>query len=169
MDEALQIYGGYGYTEEFPIARLYRDARVSRIYEGTNEINRVFIAERLARRIREGRAKVESAGDSWISELAGKAMTEYLEAAWPAPVAQISTGAMSDLILLAYAEQSARLRAERLGGMAKGLYRCFLTWAEPRAAEAYRLVTGRGIAIPDPEARDCVALSDAVYTRGGPL
>jgi len=47
VDECLQVFGGYGFTEEFPIARHYRDARVSRIYEGTNEINRVFIGDRL--------------------------------------------------------------------------------------------------------------------------
>lgn len=169
VDEALQIYGGYGYTEEFPIARIYRDARVSRIYEGTNEINRVFIAERLARRIREGRAKIESAGDSWISELAGKAMAVYVEGGREGPSAQIATGAMSDLILLTYAEQSTRLRARRLGGMAESIEHCFRIWAEPRAAEAYRLVTGRGVTIPDAHDLDCVALSDAVYARGGPL
>lgn len=55
IDEMLQVYGGYGFTEEFPMARHYRDARVSRIYEGTNEINRIFLADRLLRRAKEAR------------------------------------------------------------------------------------------------------------------
>jgi alkylation response protein AidB-like acyl-CoA dehydrogenase len=43
-DMALQVHGGYGYTQEFPVERYLRDVRVSRIYEGTSEIQRVVIA-----------------------------------------------------------------------------------------------------------------------------
>src|SRR3989442_1132542 len=49
VDEALEVYGGYGYSQQFPAERAYRDARITRIYEGTNEINRLIIATRLVR------------------------------------------------------------------------------------------------------------------------
>lgn len=54
VDDALQIHGGYGFSEEFPIARFYRDTRVNRIYEGTNEINRINLVERLLKLIQRG-------------------------------------------------------------------------------------------------------------------
>jgi len=51
VDESLQVHGGYGYSREFPAERAYRDARITRIYEGTNEINRLIVANRLLRQL----------------------------------------------------------------------------------------------------------------------
>lgn len=45
--EAVQIFGGYGYTREYPVERLFRDAKITQIYEGTNEIQRIVIAGEL--------------------------------------------------------------------------------------------------------------------------
>jgi len=47
IDRCLQLYGGFGYMAEYPIARMYRDSRVQRIYGGTNEIMKVLIARTL--------------------------------------------------------------------------------------------------------------------------
>ncbi len=45
--DAVQLLGGYGYTRDFPVERMMRDAKITQIYEGTNQIQRVVIAKRL--------------------------------------------------------------------------------------------------------------------------
>lgn len=61
VDELVQIYGGYGYIEDYPAARAYRGARITRIYEGTNEINRLLVTGMLLRRAARGRLPLREA------------------------------------------------------------------------------------------------------------
>ena len=76
VDESLQIHGGYGYTEEFPAARACRDSRINRIFEGTNEINRLFIPGLLMRRAQRGRFPLVAAITKVTKELLDMALPE---------------------------------------------------------------------------------------------
>ncbi len=63
VDECVQIHGGNGFSEEYPAAAGYRDARISRIYEGTNEINRMLMVNRLLKSAMKG--KLDIVGPAW--------------------------------------------------------------------------------------------------------
>ena len=80
VDETLQIYAGYGFVEEYPAERPYRDARINRIFEGTNEINRLIISGFLLKRAMSGQLPLMPAIKKLMDEvLSGPSMGDDIE------------------------------------------------------------------------------------------
>src|SRR5581483_8226473 len=80
VDETLQIYAGYGFVEEYPAERAYRDARINRIFEGTNEINRLIITGFLLKRAMGGQLPLMPAIKQLMDEvLSGPSASEEFE------------------------------------------------------------------------------------------
>lgn len=75
-DEAVQVFGGNGYSKDYPVERAYRDARISRIYEGTNEINRLIISGQLLRRAAKGELALFPAAQKLAQEVLSPSMPE---------------------------------------------------------------------------------------------
>ncbi len=86
VDETVQIHGGNGFSEEFAAARAYRDARINRIFEGTNEINRLLAFSMTMRRAMKG--EIDLVGPAWAvqKELAAMPSNEKTEGAWGAEI-----------------------------------------------------------------------------------
>src|SRR5690349_15162064 len=142
VDETVQIYGGYGFVEEYPAERAYRDARINRIFEGTNEINRLIITGFLLKRAMSGQLPLMPAIKNLMDEvLSGPSTSEELEGAlaeerklvmqakklglFAAGSAtqkymqaiqdqQEVMGAIADMTIEVYAMESAVLRAQKI-------------------------------------------------------
>src|SRR3982075_395191 len=141
VDEAVQIFGGYGFHEDYPVARAYRDSRVNRIFEGTNEINRMLIIQMLMKRAMAGQLTLIPAAMKLADEiLAGPSFEEasegvladearvlanakkmFLQAAGGAVQKfrekladeQELIGALSNMVMEIYAMESCLLRAQK--------------------------------------------------------
>ncbi|HKA21184.1 MAG TPA: acyl-CoA dehydrogenase family protein [Blastocatellia bacterium] len=75
-DEAVQVFGGNGYSKDYPVERAYRDSRISRIYEGTNEINRLIISGQVLRRAVKGELALFPAAKKLMDEMLSPSMSE---------------------------------------------------------------------------------------------
>src|SRR6202451_566222 len=142
VDETVQIYGGYGFVEEYPAERTYRDARINRIFEGTNEINRLIITGFLLKRAMSGQLPLMPAIKKLMDEvLSGPSMGEELEGPLAEERKLVSSakklglfvagaatqkymqaiqdqqevmGAIADMVIETYAMESAVLRSQKI-------------------------------------------------------
>jgi alkylation response protein AidB-like acyl-CoA dehydrogenase len=141
VDEAVQIFGGYGFHEDYPVCRAYRDSRINRIFEGTNEINRMLIIQMLMKRAMGGQLALIPAAMKLADEiLAGPSFEEtpegvlaeetrivantkkmFLQAAGGAlqkyreklAEEQELIAALANIVMETYAMESALLRAQK--------------------------------------------------------
>ena len=142
VDEEVQVFGGYGYSKDYPAERAYRDARIARIYEGTNEINRIVIGTQLLRRAASGelalfeaaeRAGDPTRGDTLTMNTANLSFREelrFVDSAKAMTLASIGAthrtygdgarseqeiiGQIAEMVMDVYAMESALLRTQRL-------------------------------------------------------
>ena len=142
VDEVLQIFAGYGYVEEYPAERAYRDSRINRIFEGTNEINRLIITGWLMKSAMSGKLALMPAIKQLMDEvMAGPTPKEEREGPLAAEFDLLASakkltlfaagaatqkymdkiadeqevmGAIADMVIEVYAMESAILRAEKI-------------------------------------------------------
>ncbi|MHB8074178.1 acyl-CoA dehydrogenase family protein [Desulfosporosinus fructosivorans] len=76
VDEGVQIHGGYGFIQEYPIERMYRDSRINRLFEGTNEINRLLVPGTLLKRAMTGELPLLQAAQAVSKDLVSVGMSD---------------------------------------------------------------------------------------------
>jgi butyryl-CoA dehydrogenase len=144
VDEGVQIHGGYGFSQEYAVERAYRDSRINRIFEGTNEINRLLATGMLLKRAQRGQlglveavkklqaeilggpsVSTASDEDSKLVENAKKAALFALGVAYQKYMAGLEDqqeilAGITDISMNAFAMESALLRTQKLAKNHKG-------------------------------------------------
>src|SRR5260370_5751370 len=133
VDEAVQIHGGYGYHQDYAVERGYRDSRINRIFEGTNEINRLLATGMMLKRAQKGTLPLVEAVKKLQAEIrSGSSMGEIGMVANAKKVGLFALGVayqkymtaieeqqevvanITDILMNAYAIESAQLRAQKI-------------------------------------------------------
>jgi alkylation response protein AidB-like acyl-CoA dehydrogenase len=165
VDEAVQVFGGNGYSREFPVERMYRDARITRIYEGTNEINRMLVPSRLLKQWPESFTAhaVRDALDGRTAPAPGAfaAERDFVARAKRLAIALLGLASASyrydfkdaqevqaqiaDIMIEVYASESGLVRAEKLtadhrSALAADIARVYADEAGGRIAQAAKPV-----------------------------
>jgi alkylation response protein AidB-like acyl-CoA dehydrogenase len=99
-DEAVQIFGGYGFSSDYDVERAYRDQRVNRIFEGTNEINRMLITDMLVKRSLKGQLALISAAQKLPDEILSMGPAEELLDDSPLAAEQGQVAAAKKIVLM---------------------------------------------------------------------
>jgi len=99
VDQNVQLHGGAGYVEDYPAERYWRDARVNRIYEGTNEINRLLVPGRLIRRAMKGELPIFQKAMGLLDELTSGPSLDAPDEGFLAAEARMLTGAKKVALL----------------------------------------------------------------------
>ncbi|HKO10770.1 MAG TPA: acyl-CoA dehydrogenase family protein, partial [Acidobacteriaceae bacterium] len=164
VDHTVQIHGGYGYVEEYPAERGYRDARINRIFEGTNEINRLIITGFLLKRAMQGRLALLPAINKVMDEvMSGPTLREEATGPLGAEKALLASakklglfcsgaasqkyptnlqdqqeimGALADILMEILVMESSILRAEKFAGRS----RTAIGLAQLTAARSFRVI-----------------------------
>jgi alkylation response protein AidB-like acyl-CoA dehydrogenase len=191
VDEALQVYGGNGYSREFPAERAYRDARITRIYEGTNEINRIIVGTRLAKSAEVATQIADAATNGLDSARTqpphsgplakerglltrAKEVTRYALGAASQKFGkalsqeQEVVSRLADMAIEIYALESAILRAEKMQSRGGGLAAVALDITHVFAADAAdRLEHAAKNALAAIEPTDLIGVLGSVHTMLG--
>ena len=172
-DEAVQIHGGYGYHQDYSVERAYRDSRINRIFEGTNEINRLLATGMLLKRAMRGQLGLVAAVTKLQAEIlsgptlasGGSEDARLVENA--KKIALLALGvayqkfglaleeqqevlaAITDISMNAFAMESVYLRTQKLAGLHKGEI----------AADACAVFLREGMEIVESSARNMLAAS----------
>lgn len=159
VDEAVQIHGGYGYMQDYEVERLYRDARISRIFEGTNEINRLTIAKLLLKKAERNKALFsERVADgspgrnNQYMQLSQQLLQKVLKALFYSGIEvaqeQEYLRLLADMMKDYYVMESAFLRTEKAkgkNGEEKERVKCLVT--DILCEERYRQIEAAAVSI----------------------
>jgi alkylation response protein AidB-like acyl-CoA dehydrogenase len=158
VDHVLQIFAGYGYVEEYPAERAYRDSRINRIFEGTNEINRLIITGWLVKRAMQGQLPLMQAikqlmdevmsGPSASDDLEGPLAAEHKLLANCKKLGLFAAGVATQKYMMALADQQ-----EVMGALADGIMEIFAL--ESAILRTEKLIESKG----ETTARQAIAMT----------